>query len=547
MKKILCVIRVSTEKQETESQKSEMLTFIKSKGFKENEIEWIETAGASARKLNKKYLEMVEAIKSTILNSESIKTVALWHLNRLGRVDTVLTEFKNFFIQNKIQVYIKEPSLTLFEENGTVNASTEIVWSLFATLIKLDTEELMGKLARGRNQNRVNGKFNGGAFGALYGYDVDDNGYIVPCAEEVELINQIFNDYAKGIYSVRTLAKEYRDRGITQRDGRKITDMWVSKLLENTAYTGHRKYIVTQRENGKTTKKEFERDYPIIVDIELFDKVKAIREGKDLGIRKTKEYRNTNLAVKLLKCKECGHNYIATRDKYSCYQRTMAHRFDEKCNNSVSISINIMDNLLWFISYQKHLDYLTSANNHTIKDYEQKKAIAIEKQNESQRQLEALTDRANRIQDLYINGDLTKERYENQKAKLAADERSLNVNTQKYIDEIERYDALILELQNPTIDKFVKTGIDLFEVEKKKEIKDIVNLHIKDCYVERTEDNGRKTITIYINTKDKHTYTFKYFYTIKDKTRQLYEVQEKELVEIGTSILGEIEKRKEQD
>ena len=547
MKKILCVIRVSTEKQETESQKSEMLTFIKSKGFRENEIEWIETAGASARKQNKKYLEMVEAIKTTILGSESIKTVALWHLNRLGRVDTVLTDFKNFFIQNKIQVFIKEPSLTLFGENGTVNASTEIVWSLFATLIKLDTEELMNKLARGRNQNRVNGKFNGGAFGALYGYEVDDNGYIVPCSEEVELINQIFNDYAKGIYSIRTLAKEYRDRGITQRDGRKITDMWVSRLLENTAYTGHRKYIVSQRENGKITKKEFERDYPIIIDEDLFNKVKLIREGKDLGIRKTKEYRNTNLAVKLLKCKECGHNYVATRDKYTCYKRAMAHRFDDKCNNSVSISINLLDNLLWFISYQKHLDYLTSADNHTIKDYERKKAIAIEKLNETERQMADLTNRANRIQDLYINGDLSKERYETQKAKLAVDERSFNVNFQKYKDEIEPYNALIQELQNPTTDKFVKTGIDLFEVEKKKEMKDIVNLHIKDCYVERTEDRGRKTITIYINTKDEHKYTFKYFYTIKDKTRQLYEVKQNELVEIGTSIFGEIERRGEQE
>lgn len=309
MKKILCVIRVSTEKQEMESQKSEMLQFCKSKGFKENEIQWIEAAGASARKLNKKYREMIDSIKSTILGSDTINAVALWHLNRLGRVDTVLTEMKNWFINNHVQVYVKEPSMTLLDEDGTVNNGTEIAWSIFATMIKQDTHELFAKFERGRNRNRKEGKFNGGAFGALFGYQVDENGYIVPNAEEAKLINEIFTDYASGKYSIRSLAKEYRDRGITQRDGRKITDMWLAKLVQNTAYIGY--------------SKETERKYPIIVDAELWDKVKEVREGKDLGIRKTKESKNINLAIKLLKCKDCGHNYCATRDKYTCYARAI--------------------------------------------------------------------------------------------------------------------------------------------------------------------------------------------------------------------------------
>ena len=56
MKKILAILRVSTEEQEIESQKVELGTFIKSKGFGDEEIEWLEAKGASARSLNKKYL-----------------------------------------------------------------------------------------------------------------------------------------------------------------------------------------------------------------------------------------------------------------------------------------------------------------------------------------------------------------------------------------------------------------------------------------------------------------------------------------------------------
>lgn len=50
-KKILAVIRVSTESQETESQKKELVDFILSLGkFQEEEIEFIEVCGASAVK-----------------------------------------------------------------------------------------------------------------------------------------------------------------------------------------------------------------------------------------------------------------------------------------------------------------------------------------------------------------------------------------------------------------------------------------------------------------------------------------------------------------
>ena len=49
MKKILAILRVSTEKQELESQKLELGTYLKTKGFQDKEIQWLEAKGASAR------------------------------------------------------------------------------------------------------------------------------------------------------------------------------------------------------------------------------------------------------------------------------------------------------------------------------------------------------------------------------------------------------------------------------------------------------------------------------------------------------------------
>ena len=46
MKKILCVLRTSTIRQEIESQKSDMVNFLLSKGYQEEEIEWLMSKGA---------------------------------------------------------------------------------------------------------------------------------------------------------------------------------------------------------------------------------------------------------------------------------------------------------------------------------------------------------------------------------------------------------------------------------------------------------------------------------------------------------------------
>ena len=49
MKKILCVLRTSTIRQEIESQKSDMVNFLLSKGYQEEEIEWLMSKGARSR------------------------------------------------------------------------------------------------------------------------------------------------------------------------------------------------------------------------------------------------------------------------------------------------------------------------------------------------------------------------------------------------------------------------------------------------------------------------------------------------------------------
>ena len=502
--KILAVIRVSTERQETESQKNDVKDFCINKGFKEQDIIFIEAIGASARKLNKKYLEFLETIKNTILADSNIKAVAMWHLNRLGRVEKCILEMKEFFINNKIQVYVKEPSMILLDENGEVNSSAEIIWSVFATMIKQDTAELMHKTERGRKRNREIGKFNGGAYGALYGYMVDDNGFVVPNPQEATQLNDIYKMYASGKYSIRSLVKELNERGWNIR-GRKYTDCNLSKQLTNTAYIGY----------SKTT----ERKYHPIIDESLWQQVERVRNENNLDI--SKESKNVHLAIKILKCKHCGHNYVATRDKYTCYQHVMKHRFNEDCINSVSINIDLLDNILWEIAYMKQLDFMQTQSKTEIESLRKYILTLNEKIKTAEKKKNGINAQLKRNAEVYVSGDITIERYNILKSKIIESEKAFDLDIRNYKKEIKATEAKIYQLKYFDLNSFIELGISLHDNTTKKKMKEYVNQHIKEVNIERCNYNGRKAIKIDVQPYDGSEWKYIYQYTIKDKEKQL--------------------------
>ena len=297
--KILCIVRASTEKQETESQKKELVDYCKTLGFTDSDMEFIEVAGASARKLNKKYIQMLEHIKATLLSSPTINAVALWHLNRLGRVESKLHEMKEFFVTNKIQVYCKNPDFTLLDDKGNESAAGGIAFSVYASMVKYETDEMFDKMKRGKDRNKANGIYYGGNI--KYGITLDENKHFIINTEEAAIVRKIYDLYSTGKYSIYKLANELNSLGYT-KNGKKFNYDMIQGVLADTSY--YTKNIISK---------------------ELFDKCKAIKE-KTIAVKRTKEYRNVNFAVGLLKCSCCGRNYIAAGDFYTCYSKTLANR-----------------------------------------------------------------------------------------------------------------------------------------------------------------------------------------------------------------------------
>ena len=97
MGKIVALIRTSTDKQQTEDQRNEMIEYCQSLGYGKTDIVIIENQGASAIKMDEKYMGMIAKLKSEILENHA-EAVGVWMLDRLGRNEVMLMELKNFFI-----------------------------------------------------------------------------------------------------------------------------------------------------------------------------------------------------------------------------------------------------------------------------------------------------------------------------------------------------------------------------------------------------------------------------------------------------------------
>lgn len=489
-KTILCIIRASTEKQETESQKKELVAYCKAKGFAEEQMAFIEVAGASARKLNKKYIQMLEDIKATILTNPTIKSVALWHLNRLGRVESKLHEMKEFFVTNKIQVYCKNPEFILLNDAGDESAAGGIAFSVYASMVKYETDEMFAKMKRGRERNKEQGIFYGGQI--KYGLTLDDTKHFVINPEEASVVRLMYELYASGKYSFYKLVTELNSRGIT-KNGQKITYDMVQGILADKSYY-----------NGKLP----------IIDKELFDKCAAIK-ANTIAIKRTKETRNINFAVGLLKC-SCGQNYIASGDFYICYSKTYANRKHIQCEcDSPVIRREVLDGLLWFVTKRLHQYFLMQKDSINIEEYRDRENILKLKVSTTEKELAAIEERTVTLEDdYYIEGSMTKAQFEKRLEGLKGKKQQTKSILDNLANELNEVAKMIQQLELPTNDKYLESlllsDLNDEEVEDRRKIKEIMFQHIDNIRLNQYKEGKQKLVDITIASKGGLEFTFTY-------------------------------------
>ena len=236
--------------------------------------------------------------------------------------------------------------------------------------------------------------------GALpWGYVRDPETKVaVPDPEKASLVRELFERYAGGQETDRSLAAWLNAKGARSAKGRPFTRDTVRELLLNSAYCG---YVAGLRSKDRSVRGVHD---PIVSE-KLFDRVQEVRTWRARVVKPgppSDEY----LLRKLLYCERCGARMHGTRGsrppvrRYLCSTR----RHGDGCDQPITRAEPLEEQVVDWISDFRPDEELRATILASIRN------AARESNDDSLRRRE-LVGQLERLRDLYVMGDLTKSEY----------------------------------------------------------------------------------------------------------------------------------------
>lgn len=510
MSKVLIMIRTSTETQTIDEQRNEMIEFCLNRGYKKEDMIFIEEQGASAAKVDARYKAQIQAIKDAIIKDSEINCFACWHLNRAFRDEDAYLDIKKFMVERRIQMLVKNPSLELLNPDGTINNGMELAMALFAVLNKQENEERKEKFKRTKKANAAKGKYNGGV-NLRFGYRVNDDKFFVEDEIDGPIVRLIYELYSTGQYSTLKLANEINNRGIVRKNGKPMYAWLVDSVLVSKAYT------------GVPNEKYHNRIYPAIVSMDIWNKCEEIRKSNKIFERKNKAEKEVNLASRLIRCTKCGKLYISDGALYSCNGHN--NREAIYCDNDLSVNKIVMDELCWRVASTCHLDWLMDMSDDKLEEYKEELAVTEKKITTLEKKFTTIENKKQRVVDMYIEGLINNENKALRLNKIQ-EEVSLYTNELNALREAKNRLLGLIEsyAKRDEVEVFM-SGIDAIDIANKY---DIVHQHIKGIKLYRIQygprsksgkDNG---VDIRITTILDKEWRFMYIPQNKRKDNKLF-------------------------
>ncbi|MBS1803680.1 MAG: recombinase family protein [Acidobacteria bacterium] len=222
--------------------------------------------------------------------------------------DRLLRSLDDF---NLVEKLVAEQGLEFhFAKDGRVirrdsNSRERLVHGLHALLAKYYIDNLREETMKGQRVKAGRGEYPGRA---PYGYVNDRNDRaIVAHPTRAQIVKQIFEMYATGNYSVKTLRK-----AIHGETGEKISKSRLHQILKSRFYIG----LFTWSEE------EYEGNHPALVDEKTFYRVQRLIAGKGSPKGNKHDFAFSGMMF----CAECGCKITAElhKEKYTYYHCTFA-------------------------------------------------------------------------------------------------------------------------------------------------------------------------------------------------------------------------------
>jgi site-specific DNA recombinase len=256
-----------------------------------------------------------------------------------------------------------------------------------------------------------------------WGYVRDpDTSEAVPHPERAPLVLGMFERYATGQESDRSIAAWLNAKGARTARGRAFAKDTVREMLVNAAYCG---YVTGLRDQSREIRGRHE---PIVPEA-LFDRVQEVRSWRTRVLKPgppSDEY----LLRKLLYCERCGARMHGTRGsrppvrRYICSTRRQGDPCGEPIVKAEPLEAQLVDWLRAFQPDNELRERVLAAIREATHDADSDRTRRRD-----------LTAQLERLQDIYVMGDITKPQYVMRRQALEQELERLGPPTDPQLDQ----------------------------------------------------------------------------------------------------------------
>lgn len=351
--KCILLARVSTNLQEIDAQLYELEKKAKNDGY--SDIIKIQNFESGLQEENK--IEGIQELKNYINTDKSIDCVYVWEISRIARLQKTIYSIITYLQENKIQLIVLNPFVKMLDDNYNMTKDFSIIAELYSQFAEIEVKTFIDRSRRQKKYNSENGKFCGGI--KLYGYTVDDNGYYIINKEEADIIKTIYDLYINNDFGYGAIYKILKDKGIN------ISSYKIQKIITESGYTG---------DISLQTNELRPQLYPQIISKD--DYIKAMNKRNNNTKNTVPNY---YYAYKLLICPECGHYYRCfDKETYQCWYHSFRNKDYKKCGNKKSISVKLLDFLLYYTVYNTKDGFILGNESIFYKIQENIKQITLD-------------------------------------------------------------------------------------------------------------------------------------------------------------------------
>lgn len=429
MKRVAAYCRVSTDKEDQansfESQKRYFKEYIeRNPEWKLYQIFADEGLSGTCTKKRKDFNRMIE-------------------LAKLGSFDLIITKEVSRFARNTVDTlqYTRELKkigvgvLFMNDNINTLDPDAELRLTIMSSIAQEESRKISERVKWGQRRRMEQGV----VFGRdMLGYDVKD-GKMYINEEGAEIVRLIFHKYLDEGKGTFIIARELREAGIKPMRVNEWKNTIILRILRNEKYCGDLVQKKTFTPDYLTHQKKYnhgEEDFIIlrdhheaIISRDVFERTKQELARRSPTPEQRAKHSNRYALSGKIKCGCCGSRFVArgkarkdgSRYKaWRCYETVIngmpkMDPFGNMVGCSVHAQINDQDFMLMIQKIIQRLnmdkEYLISELTSIIKAVLETEKEDTPSSTTIDKNLKTLTAKKEKLMDVYLGGEITKEEY----------------------------------------------------------------------------------------------------------------------------------------